>query len=113
MWRPERVDLSAFAGPTSTTAKFRFRTLSDASANFDGFRIDSVRIVTFNQHRSDLVPTQTLHEALCPVGDTVDYRGKPVHITGWVASGAGIGYPHRMDSREALVALNLIEHVGR
>jgi hypothetical protein len=48
LWRPERVDLSAFTGPTSTSVKVRFRTLSDGSANFDGFRVDSVRLVTFN-----------------------------------------------------------------
>ena len=42
-----------------------------------------LRIVTFTQHRDDLVPTQTLAEALCPIGDTVDYRGKPIHVTGW------------------------------
>jgi hypothetical protein len=48
LWRTERVDLSAFAGPTSTSVKVRFRTLSDSNANFDGFRVDSVRIVSFD-----------------------------------------------------------------
>ena len=48
LWRPERADLSAFAGPTATTVKLRFRTLSDQNANFDGFRVDSLRLVTFN-----------------------------------------------------------------
>ena len=42
-----------------------------------------LRIVNFSQHRGDLTPTQTLQEALCPVGDTVDYRGKAIHVTGW------------------------------
>ncbi|MEE3001979.1 MAG: ABC-F family ATP-binding cassette domain-containing protein [Planctomycetota bacterium] len=42
-----------------------------------------LRIVTFSQHRGTLVPTQTLQEALCPVGDMVDYRGKMIHVTGW------------------------------
>ena len=42
-----------------------------------------LRIVTFSQHRGTLVATQTLQEALCPVGDMVDYRGKQVHVTGW------------------------------
>ena len=46
-------------------------------------RAVDLRVVTFSQHRGTLVATQTLHEALCPVGDTVDYRGKPVHVTGW------------------------------
>lgn len=42
-----------------------------------------LRIVTFTQDRDSLDPKQTLQEALCPVGDTVDYRGKPMHVTGW------------------------------
>lgn len=46
-------------------------------------RAADLRIVTFSQHRGTLIATQTLQEALCPVGDMVDYRGKPVHVTGW------------------------------
>jgi ATP-binding cassette subfamily F protein uup len=46
-------------------------------------RAADLRVVTFTQHRGTLVATQTLQEALCPVGDTVDYRGKSVHVTGW------------------------------
>ena len=42
-----------------------------------------LRTVTFTQDRAELDPGQTLQEALCPVGDTVHYRGKPVHVTGW------------------------------
>ena len=46
-------------------------------------RAADLRVVTLRQHRGTLVATQTLQEALCPVGDTVNYRGKPVHVTGW------------------------------
>ena len=42
-----------------------------------------LRVITFSQHRGTLVATQTLQEALCPAGDTVNYRGRPVHVTGW------------------------------
>lgn len=42
-----------------------------------------LRIVTFSQHRHTLIATQTLQEALCPVGDHVEYRGSSVHVTGW------------------------------
>ncbi len=42
-----------------------------------------LRIVTFTQDRDSLDPRQTLQEALCPVGETVDYRGKSIHVTGW------------------------------
>jgi ATP-binding cassette subfamily F protein uup len=41
-----------------------------------------LRLITFAQHRA-IDTTLTLQEALCPVGDTVDYRGKPIHVTGW------------------------------
>jgi ATP-binding cassette subfamily F protein uup len=46
-------------------------------------RAVELRVVTFSQHRDTLVATQTLQEALCPVGDMVDYRGRQVHVTGW------------------------------
>ncbi|HRQ74942.1 MAG TPA: ABC-F family ATP-binding cassette domain-containing protein [Phycisphaerales bacterium] len=46
-------------------------------------RAADLRVVTFSQHRHALVPTQTLHEALCPIGDVVHYLGKPIHVTGW------------------------------
>jgi ATP-binding cassette subfamily F protein uup len=42
-----------------------------------------LRVVTFAQDRGLLEPTQTLREALCAIGDTVDYRGKPVHVSSW------------------------------
>jgi ATP-binding cassette subfamily F protein uup len=42
-----------------------------------------LRIVNFTQHREKLNPTQKLREALCPVGDTVEYRGKPIHVASW------------------------------
>jgi len=44
---------------------------------------DDLRIVTFAQDRGLLEPTQTLREALCAIGDRVEYRGKSVHVTGW------------------------------
>lgn len=46
-------------------------------------RAADLRTVVFSQHRGSLDPKQTLQEALCPVGDTVDYRGKMIHVTGW------------------------------
>jgi len=42
-----------------------------------------LRVVTFSQHRATLDRSVTLQEALCPVGDMVEYRGKQVHVTGW------------------------------
>lgn len=46
-------------------------------------RAADLRVVTFSQHRSTLERDVTLQEALCPVGDMVEYRGKQVHVTGW------------------------------
>lgn len=42
-----------------------------------------LRIVNFTQHREALNPTQKLREALCPVGDTVEYCGKSIHVASW------------------------------
>ncbi len=46
-------------------------------------RADNLKVVTFSQHRESLVQTQTLHEALCPIGDVVHYHGQSVHVSGW------------------------------
>ncbi|MAE65545.1 MAG: ABC transporter ATP-binding protein [Phycisphaeraceae bacterium] len=46
-------------------------------------RADDLRVVSFSQHRDALIASQTLKEALCPVGDMVEYRGRQVHVTGW------------------------------
>lgn len=42
-----------------------------------------LRIVNFTQHREALNPTQKLREALCPIGDTVEYCGKAIHVASW------------------------------
>jgi ATP-binding cassette subfamily F protein uup len=53
-----------------------------------------LKIVRFTQHRASLNPTQKLREALCEGsasggggggggGDTVEYRGKPMHVSAW------------------------------
>jgi len=47
-WREERVDLSPFAGPTAGAVRFRFRTVADGGAQFDGFNFDSLRIVLYD-----------------------------------------------------------------
>ncbi len=46
-------------------------------------RVDNLRVVTFTQHRSALNPEHTLHEALCPHGDFVEFAGKAIHVSGW------------------------------
>jgi len=44
---------------------------------------DDLHLVYFDQHREQLDPSLTLKEALCPNGDTVDYRGQQIHVNGW------------------------------
>ena len=48
-------------------------------------RAENLRVVSFTQDRAELIPTQTLQEALCPVGDVVEYRDRSMHVTAWAA----------------------------
>lgn len=43
----------------------------------------NLRIVNFTQHREELDPTQNLRDSLCPVGDTVYFQDKPMHVSAW------------------------------
>ncbi len=44
---------------------------------------DNLQIVTFSQHRDSLDQSLTLQEALCPYGETVNYHGQSIHVSGW------------------------------
>jgi ATP-binding cassette subfamily F protein uup len=46
-------------------------------------RAEGLRAVMFEQGRSALDPTVTLRKALCPNGDTVVYRERPIHVAAW------------------------------
>jgi ATP-binding cassette subfamily F protein uup len=47
-------------------------------------RADRLRIVTFAQDRgAHLDPDLSLRRTLCPEGDSVIFRGRPVHVAGW------------------------------
>ncbi len=46
-------------------------------------RADKLKVVYFDQHREQLNPADTLRRSLCPAGDSVIYRGRPVHVAGW------------------------------
>ncbi len=48
-------------------------------------RADDIQIQYFDQNREQLDPAQTLRRALAPEGDTVNFRGRPVHVAGWAA----------------------------
>lgn len=46
-------------------------------------RAEGLRIVYFDQHREQLDPSQPLRVALCPHGDNVIFRDRPVHVVSW------------------------------
>jgi ATP-binding cassette subfamily F protein uup len=46
-------------------------------------RANGLRWVWFDQERAQLDPDITLREALAPNGESVTYRGKPLHVSAW------------------------------
>ncbi len=46
-------------------------------------RADGLRVVTFDQHRRQLNPAETLRRSLAPAGDSVIYRDRSLHIHSW------------------------------
>ena len=46
-------------------------------------KADDLRIIHFDQHRSQLPLNLTLREALSPNGEYVLFRGQPIHVNGW------------------------------
>lgn len=48
-------------------------------------RAQAVKVVYFDQDREHLDPEQPLRRALAPEGDSVLYRGRPIHVAGWAA----------------------------
>ena len=47
-------------------------------------RAEPLKVAYFEQKRESLDPTQTVKQTLCPGGDSVIYRGKPLHIRGYL-----------------------------
>jgi ATP-binding cassette subfamily F protein uup len=46
-------------------------------------RAYELRVVVFEQQRDSINPAQSLRKALCPTGDTVFFRGRPMHLAAW------------------------------
>ncbi len=42
-----------------------------------------LRIVTFDQHRSELDPATSLRRTLAPAGDSIVVAGRSIHVAGW------------------------------
>jgi carboxypeptidase T len=62
LWKTDRLDLSAFAGPAGGAVRLRLRTLSDAGVTYDGFSFDSLRVLLFDPAQQP-VPTAVGPEA--------------------------------------------------
>jgi ATP-binding cassette subfamily F protein uup len=41
------------------------------------------RVVVLRQQRTDIPPQTLLRDAICPLGDFVDFQGRTMHITAW------------------------------
>jgi ABC transport system ATP-binding/permease protein len=47
-------------------------------------RADALRVVSFAQDRTERLDLEeSLRRTLCPEGDSVIYRGRPIHVAGW------------------------------
>lgn len=44
---------------------------------------DDLKVITFDQHRSQLPLDLSLKDALSPDGDYVSFRGQKIHVNGW------------------------------
>ncbi len=76
---------TAIAGYNGSGKTTLIRTLTGGLPPDTGTlkQADGLRVVTFTQNRADLDLTQTLQQALCPVGDRIYYRDKEIHVTAW------------------------------
>jgi ATP-binding cassette subfamily F protein uup len=72
-------------GPNGSGKSTLLRVLAGEQAPDAGtiVRADGLQMVMFEQGRAALDPNITLKDALCPNGDTVLYRGRPMHVAAW------------------------------
>ncbi len=72
-------------GPNGSGKSTLLRVLSGENPPDEGtvVRADGLRTVLFEQGRAALDPAITLRRALCPNGDTVMFRERPMHVVAW------------------------------
>jgi ATP-binding cassette subfamily F protein uup len=72
-------------GPNGSGKSTLLRVLGGEIAPDTGTltRAEGLRAIMFEQGRSSLDPTVALRRALCPNGDTVMYRDRPLHVAAW------------------------------
>ncbi|MFN3321979.1 MAG: ABC-F family ATP-binding cassette domain-containing protein [Bryobacteraceae bacterium] len=78
----KRIGLAGLNGSGKTTL---LRILNGDLAPSAGTieRADNLQVVYFDQHREQLDPESTLRRALAPHGDSVIFRGRPIHVAAW------------------------------
>jgi ATP-binding cassette subfamily F protein uup len=72
-------------GPNGSGKSTLLRVLSGEAVPDAGTvaRAEGLRTVLFEQGRTALDPTRALRQALCPNGDTVQYRDRSLHVAAW------------------------------
>jgi ATP-binding cassette subfamily F protein uup len=73
------------AGPNGSGKTTLLRLLRGELAPTAGAirRADFLKVVYFDQNREAIDPALPLRRALAPEGDSVIYRGRPIHVNGW------------------------------